>query len=99
MKDTMKILGLKKNNSIVILPNNQYFMGMIKKIEGLVAWGEISEDNQKIFKPGPKSSVGLCPPRNSLKKRRYPNGDLGYCGEAINKLIERMKYNGETKWQ
>lgn len=85
MKDTMELLGLKHVNSLAVLPAKKETMGMIKKVENFVTWGELSEELDV-------NSRGLKPAKGGLKsiKLKYPKGDLGYRGNAINDLIKRM---------
>ena len=44
VKDTLKILHLNKPNHCVILANNPVYLGMLKKVQGCVAWGEIKPE-------------------------------------------------------
>jgi len=94
IEDTLKMVGLKKRNTVSILPKNDSIIGMIRKIEDFVAWGEASEEivNKLKEKDKGKNIFHLSSPKKGLKsvKKRYPKGDLGYRGEEINKLIERM---------
>jgi len=53
---------------------------------------EIFENNKKLRDFGINSYFRLHPPRKGHKstKKHYPKGSLGYHGEDINKLLERM---------
>lgn len=42
--DTMKMLNLKKKFNCTIVPENDSYEGMLKKVENFVTWGEINED-------------------------------------------------------
>lgn len=42
--DTLKILRLNKPNHCVIIPKNPVYEGMLKKVQGCVAWGEIKPE-------------------------------------------------------
>lgn len=90
MEDTLRLLGLPSANSAVALPRTERNLGMVRKVEGFVAWGELDETLGKKFAAG--ATMRLKPPRKGLRaiNRRYPEGDLGYRGAAIGKLIERM---------
>src|SRR3989344_868689 len=84
LESTMQMLGLKKRNNVCILQENDSNMGMIRKVEDFVTWGEVSEDiinklKQKNKGKG-KNVFNLPPAKKSLKnvRRRYPKGDLGY---------------------
>jgi ribosomal protein L30/L7E len=91
IKDTMDILGLKKVNTLVVLDDIPIVTGMIKKVENFVTWGNISDETMKNI--GNQKIVRLKCPKGGLKsvKMRYPKGDLGYRGDSMNKLIERMR--------
>ncbi|MCX6818998.1 MAG: uL30 family ribosomal protein [Candidatus Aenigmarchaeota archaeon] len=88
--DTLRLLGLKEMNNLAILPRTESILGMIKKTESKVAWGELSEELIERFKD--KRTVKLKPPKGGLKsvRRFYPKGDLGYRGKEINELIKKM---------
>ncbi|MBI5332475.1 MAG: uL30 family ribosomal protein [Candidatus Aenigmarchaeota archaeon] len=84
-KDTMKMLGLNILYSWRIVPEEK--LGMIKKAQDFVTWGEIN-DNIANQLNGKK----LCPPLKGFRaiKIHYPKGDLGYRGDKINELLQRM---------
>lgn len=44
VKDTLKILGLSKPHQCTFVPNTPSYVGMLKKAEGCLAWGEIKPD-------------------------------------------------------
>ena len=44
IKHTFRNLRLHKVNHCVVVEENDYYAGMIKKVKDYVAWGEISED-------------------------------------------------------
>ncbi|MEM7819826.1 MAG: uL30 family ribosomal protein [Candidatus Aenigmatarchaeota archaeon] len=90
INDTLKMLKLDKINTMRIIKENPSFLGMIKKVENFVTWGEISQELLDKF--GNKKVINLKSPRGGLKsiKKNYPKGDLGYRGTAINDLIKRM---------
>lgn len=93
LRDTMKMLGLKKVNSVALLPETESMKGMVKKIDNFVAWGEISDElANKLKQKNDKKVFHLKPPVKGYKsvKHRWPKGDLGYRGKDIEKLIERM---------
>ncbi|MFC2143270.1 uL30 family ribosomal protein [Candidatus Aenigmatarchaeota archaeon] len=92
-KRTMDMLGIKKINSMVVLPRSQIVIGMLKKVESFITWGEVSDEVlDKIRKKGDETAFSLKPPKKGLKsiKKYYPKGDLGYRGDKINALINRM---------
>ena len=82
---TLKMLGLKKINTLSILPKNDSIIGMLKKSENMITWGEFEGDTEKKI-------VHLKPPKKGFKsiKKYYPKGDIGYRGKEINNLISRM---------
>ncbi|MBU4246409.1 MAG: uL30 family ribosomal protein [Nanoarchaeota archaeon] len=44
VSDTLKILGLHKPHQCTFVPNNPSYLGMLKKAEGCVAWGEVTPE-------------------------------------------------------
>ncbi|MEM3412158.1 MAG: 50S ribosomal protein L30 [archaeon] len=46
VRTTLKLLNLGKIHSCTVVPNNEYYLGMLKVVKDYVTWGEI---NQKIF--------------------------------------------------
>ncbi len=102
-EDTLRMLGLKKKYNLAMLPRNDSILGMIKKAEHMLTWGEVDNElmkelKEKYGKPIDAQSasfsvkINLKPPRKGLKsvKKRWPKGDVGYRGAAINDLIKRM---------
>jgi len=138
IEDTMKFLNLTRVNHCVVIGNRKEYMGMIKKVNDYVTWGEISpevfekllENSGKLngnksfteehlkkntkyksikkfvdefakFKaelkdiPNLKPVFRLKPPergyeRGGIKHPYSTGGALGYRGEKINELLERM---------
>lgn len=92
--DTMRILGLDRKHALALHEKTSRVMGMIKKSEDYVTWGEASVEllSKLREKKGESKIYHLAPPRKGLKslKKRWPKGDLGHRGDAINELIERM---------
>ena len=90
MLSTLKMLGLKKKNSLAILPRSDSIIGMIKKVENMVTWGEPSEELIETLKD--KKIINLKPPKGGFKSTRkfYPKGDLGHRGKEITSLIKKM---------
>ncbi|MFW5902823.1 MAG: uL30 family ribosomal protein, partial [archaeon] len=106
-EDTLKMLKLKNTHNCRILPENENYEGMLKKVEGYITWGEINQETlekllekKEVKKPdeieekGIEKILKLHPPKGGFKKskkRHYNNkGELGYRGEEINQLIQRM---------
>jgi large subunit ribosomal protein L30 len=93
IEDTMQMLGLKRRYSGVLLDQNENTMGMVRKIESFIAWGEVSTDTIAALKERAKAKgFGLKPPVGGLRaiKLVWPKGDLGYRGDKINELAKRM---------
>ncbi len=44
IEDTMKFLNLTRVNHCVVIDNREEYMGMIKKVNDFVTWGEISPE-------------------------------------------------------
>ncbi|MCW1296306.1 MAG: 50S ribosomal protein L30 [Candidatus Parvarchaeota archaeon] len=51
---TLKLLGLNKKNSCVILDDDKVNLGMLKKVKDFITWGEINADtlSQLLLKRG-----------------------------------------------
>jgi len=94
IKDALKILNLKKINTMIMIDKNDSNIGMIRKVENFAAWGEINNDilNEIKNRYGDSKVIGMKPPKGGLKsiKKKFPKGNLGYCGENINELIKKM---------
>lgn len=104
IEDTMILLGLKRKNNLIILENNKYNLGMLKKTKDYITYGEIKEetlkklmDKKKPTKQTEKKIIFSLPnPKKgfkSIKKGFNQGGDLGYRGEKINELVERIIEN------
>ena len=89
IKETLRMLGLKKKNTLVIVPRSDSIVGMLKKVENVVTWGEVSDSLASELK---NKKTRLKPPKKGFRslKLRYPKGDLGYRGKEIDNLIKRM---------
>jgi len=104
IEDTLCLLGLKRKNTCVILEPTKQNLGMLRKAKDYITYGEISEDVLKkllekkkpqkqtekkiIFRlPNPKKGF------KSIKKGFNQGGDLGYRGDKINELLERIIEN------
>ena len=136
VRETLRMLNLKRNNYAVLVDNRPSFLGMLKTAQNFVTWGEISKEtltamlkkrgrlagNKELTddyaqKLGYKSLEELAdaifnckveywklpeiqpyfrlhPPtkgfRGKIKKGYGMGGEVGYRGEKINELIERM---------
>jgi len=44
VKDTLKMLRLEKPNSCVVVPENSFYKGMLKKVKDYVTYGVIDKD-------------------------------------------------------
>ncbi|MBI2652434.1 50S ribosomal protein L30 [Candidatus Woesearchaeota archaeon] len=49
VNDTLKILRLYKNNYCCILPNDNIYVGMLKKAKDYITWGEIDDETFKML--------------------------------------------------
>ena len=104
ISDTMDMLGLSKKHTCVVLEESPSVLGMIRKIENYVTWGQIDEDTLKLLdekrsktakKNDYKTVYFLAPPRKGferggIKKPFTTGGALGPRAEKINALIVRM---------
>lgn len=98
IEDTMTLLGLTKTNTLVIVPENGQYLGMLRKAKDYITFGEISEEDLKSLlkdrmpEKEKKIVLNLRPPSKGFKtiKKAFPKGALGYCGKEISELIKRM---------
>jgi len=96
--DTLDMLRLHRKNYCVILDKTPSILGMIKKIESIVTWGEIDDLTIKELKAkkGAESKFfRLAPPvggfeRKGIKTPFALGGAIGYRGDKIKDLIKRM---------
>lgn len=89
VEDTFHMLGMTKKHTLAVMKDTPTVRGMLLKIEALIAWGEVDDAYAGQFaKP-----THLKPPRGGFKTLKvfYPKGDLGYRGDTIKDLIERMR--------
>ncbi|KXB05903.1 hypothetical protein AKJ51_04555 [candidate division MSBL1 archaeon SCGC-AAA382A20] len=118
--DTLQMLNLKDKFNCTLVPENESYEGMLKKVKNFVTWGEVEQvvleklldrvegyqnsdssktagkllnggETLKEMKADPV--ISLTPPSGGFKgplKKIYPDGEAGYRGKEINKLLERM---------
>lgn len=94
---TFKMLNLTKPNHCSIVRKSPSSDGMLRIVKDYITWGEInSELKTKLeAKSGGKNPVRLHPPRKGHGRKGTglsfrQGGALGYRGEKIGELIERM---------
>jgi large subunit ribosomal protein L30 len=103
IKDTLKMLNLHRKNYCVVVPNNESYLGMIKRVKDYVTYGKVDEETHKLLvekrgeKKGDKQRpfFRLSPPkkgfgRKGVKVHFSKGGALGYRESKINDLIKRM---------
>jgi large subunit ribosomal protein L30 len=96
IKDTLKMLRLRKKHACIIIPKNRVNEGMLKKCKDYITYGEISLETIKLLKKkGDKKVYHLAPPRGGYERKgvKQPftkGGALGYRKEKINELIKKM---------
>ncbi len=100
---TLDMLHLKQKFACTVVENTPPTLGMIKKLEPFVTYGEITEETHKelIAKRGEKTKEGLKPffrlhppikgfERKGTKQHYSVGGVYGNRGEKINDLLKRM---------
>jgi large subunit ribosomal protein L30 len=108
IKNTLSKLRLDKPQSCIIIPNNPIFMGMLKKVQHIVTWGEVTPEIRKLlesFKTKKQTKIlsfALHPPkggygRKGVKMPFAQGGALGYRGDKINVLVENMINGSQQK--
>ncbi len=103
IKETLNRLRIQKKYSCVVFENpNESQLGMIKKVNDFIAYGEINEETYKklVEKRGKKVAgklkpfFRLHPPRKGIDSKKHfgesSKGVLGNNKEKINELIIRM---------
>jgi len=136
INETLDVLHLKRNCHATLIDNRPSYLGMLKKAQNYVAWGEISKENvssllkkrgrlvgnkkltdqyaqevgyksledlaEAIFQarveynrlPNIKPVFRLHPPskgfRGKVKRGFGAGGVVGYRGEAVNTLLDKM---------
>lgn len=96
IENTLNMLKLYKKNNCVIVEMTPSIKGMIKKINNFITWGEIDDETlAALNKKGDMVPCRLNPPvkgygRKGIKVPFSRGGALGYRGERINELIQRM---------
>lgn len=93
IRDTMAMLGLTRKHSMVIREATPSVLGMIKKAKDYVTYGFVDKAIADRF--GLCNTIHLHPPRGGferggIKKNFSIGGALGYRGEKISELIEKM---------
>jgi ribosomal protein L30/L7E len=95
IKETLDRLKLRKKYSCVLLEPTKENLGMIRKVQNQVAFGEITTEIQKKLNEKRKTKIKnfyrLHPPRGGINsKLHFPKGVLGDNKEKINDLVLRM---------
>ncbi|MBN2111516.1 uL30 family ribosomal protein [Candidatus Woesearchaeota archaeon] len=104
-RDTLDMLGLYKKNYCVVLEKTPSIMGMVKKIEDLVTWGEVSDSTSKELKEkrGEKTKkkgkeelkkfFRLCPPKGGFERKgiKVPFSIGGALGYRGDKINDLIK--------
>ena len=93
VRDTLKMLHLKRKNNCAVIDNTPSNLGMVNKVKDFITWGELNDEILGIFKD--KKVINLHPPRGGFERKgvKVPfkvGGALGYRGDKINDLIKRM---------
>ena len=47
--DTLNMLRLYNNNYCIVLPNNELFLGMLRRTKDYITWGEIDDETFKTL--------------------------------------------------
>jgi large subunit ribosomal protein L30 len=96
--DTLKMLHLWKKNSCIVFVPSASAMGMLIKAKDYITWGEINQETLSLLtekRKAKEKSFHLNPPRKGFGRKgiKVPfnkGGALGYRGEKMNDLIQRM---------
>ncbi len=98
--NTLKMLNLNITNSCIIIENAPNYLGMIKKCKDYITWGELNPETKKALISKRKNTkkpnlFRLAPPRGGFERKGIKTpftkgGVLGYRGDKINLLIQKM---------
>ena len=94
VSDTLKILGLTKPHQCTFVPNTPSYVGMLKKAEGCLAWGEVKEElvEQLVEKRGNPVDSKAKKLDAKIVAKKILDGKLKECGvEPIFKLCPPKK--------
>ncbi|RLJ00874.1 MAG: hypothetical protein DRP06_00860 [Candidatus Aenigmatarchaeota archaeon] len=106
LEDTLTLLGIRRKNNMVVLEDTKDNMGMLVKAKDYITYGEINKDvlEKLTSKKEPKKKTdkklifSLPNPVKGFKSIKLgfnQGGDLGYRGDKINDLLERIIKNIE----
>jgi len=96
VKMTFEKLKLFKKNHCILLEDTPVNKGMVNKIRNFITWGEVNDDIIKLLdKRKKKDNIALQPPKGGFERKGTKvaykaGGALGYRGEKIKDLLERM---------
>ena len=78
IKATLNMLHLKRRFTAVVLDDKPEMRGMLRIVQGYVAWGEASDADVKKLE-----GKGLKAPKGGFTslKIMWPKGELGYRGD------------------
>jgi len=104
IRETLYYLNLKKKHACVLVEDTPSVRGMLKKINDVATYGEVTEETIKALKDKrevkradgtSKKFFSLAPPKGGFERKgiKQPfsvGGALGYRKEKINDLILKM---------
>lgn len=104
-KATLKMMKLSRKNYCTVLEKTPSIVGMVKKVEECVAWGEIDDSTLKelVSKRGEKTKVNsrevpkkffrLCPPRGGFERKgiKIPFSRGGAAGYRGEKINDLIR--------
>lgn len=73
VRETLEMLGLKRNNHAVLIDDRQSFLGMLKVAQNFVTWGEASQETVDIL----------------IRKRGRLSGDKRFTDEYAQTIGEK----------
>lgn len=94
----LRQLNLHQRNHAAIVDDSPVVVGQLKKVQGFVTWGPVTEETAKKLSPRARENgkwFALQPPRKGYGRKgiKMPftkSGALGNRGEKINDLLTRM---------
>jgi ribosomal protein L30/L7E len=71
VRDTLKMLNLNTKHAVAVFDDNKQQMGMLKKVENYITFGEVSEETIKLIESqkGKDKTARLHPPRGGFERK------------------------------
>ncbi len=88
VKETLKMLNVRRSNYMTLVPNTSSYMGMLKKAKDYLTWGEVSQEALEYV----LTKRGEIAGRNKISNK-YLKENTSY---TTIKSLSKALINGET---